>query len=83
MTAGEERAFSSAQRGKNPLANPFLFVSAITFLSLLNGSIDYEEQVPHNSQKQKTKRQNKESKNNMEEKTSLPVIPECFNQESK
>jgi len=48
--------------------NPFLFASAITFLPFLNVSIDYEGQVPHNLQKQKTKRQKKESKYNAEEK---------------
>jgi len=42
---GEKRP--SVQGGKEfPLVNPFLFAGAITFLPLLNVSIDYEGACP-------------------------------------
>jgi len=53
------KASSSVQRGKEfPLVNPFLFASAITFLPLLNASIDYKgvySLITPQKQKKKTK----------------------------
>ena len=46
MQPRKESVFLGTKGKEFPLVNPFLFASAITFLPLLNASIDYEGAVP-------------------------------------
>jgi len=46
MQPRKESVFLGTKGKEFPLVNPFLFASAITFLPLLNASIDYEGACP-------------------------------------